>query len=213
MREWIETNGLGSYASLTHQQTVSRKFHGLLVASLQPPVKRWLFVSNIYDTLSNVNSENNLWEKQPGFHHEWLPSFIYSSPSTELIKTVCMSYHQNTTILRYDFKSAQSAKLKHKVVINSRHFYDTTDKDSICFSIFDHKTGIAISPDNIATKIIIHCPHANFHPLEYWEETSYEIDKSRQDSSKEYQYVVGEFTHKLSAYEPYYLIITTESQK
>jgi hypothetical protein len=40
MREWIVTNGLGSYASLTHSGETTSKFHGLLVASLEPPTKR-----------------------------------------------------------------------------------------------------------------------------------------------------------------------------
>jgi len=51
MREWIVTNGLGSYASLTHSNRNTRKFHGLLVASLNPPTERWIFVSNVYDKI------------------------------------------------------------------------------------------------------------------------------------------------------------------
>jgi hypothetical protein len=49
MREWIVTNGLGGYASLNYNNTNSRKFHGLLVSSLNPPIDRWVFVSNIND--------------------------------------------------------------------------------------------------------------------------------------------------------------------
>ena len=58
MREWIVTNGLGSYASLTHSNDNTRKFHGLLVASLNPPTERWVFVSNIYDLLRTVRSNH-----------------------------------------------------------------------------------------------------------------------------------------------------------
>jgi hypothetical protein len=42
MREWLVTNGIGGYASLTYKNTNTRKFHGLLVASLDPPVNRWV---------------------------------------------------------------------------------------------------------------------------------------------------------------------------
>jgi glycogen debranching enzyme len=49
MREWIVTNGLGSYASLTHSGEATSKFHGLLIASLEPPTKRWMFVSNVIE--------------------------------------------------------------------------------------------------------------------------------------------------------------------
>ncbi len=44
-REWIITNGLGSYASSTVIALNTRAYHGLLIASLDPPVKRILFVS------------------------------------------------------------------------------------------------------------------------------------------------------------------------
>jgi len=51
MREWIETNGLGGYASLSQKMQATRKFHGLLIASRNPPVDRWVFVSNVLDEL------------------------------------------------------------------------------------------------------------------------------------------------------------------
>ena len=57
MREWLVTNGLGSYASLTNSFENSRKYHGLLVASLQPPTRRWVFVSNIYEKIDKGRFE------------------------------------------------------------------------------------------------------------------------------------------------------------
>ena len=44
-KEWIITNGLGGYASSTIIGTNTRKYHGLLVAPLDSPGKRHLFVS------------------------------------------------------------------------------------------------------------------------------------------------------------------------
>ena len=40
MREWLTTNGLGGYASLTYENNNASKFHGLLIASLEPPEKK-----------------------------------------------------------------------------------------------------------------------------------------------------------------------------
>ncbi len=50
-KEWIVTNGLGGYASLTLSGTNTRKYHGLLVASLRPPLKRWVIVSNMLEEI------------------------------------------------------------------------------------------------------------------------------------------------------------------
>jgi predicted glycogen debranching enzyme len=43
--EWLVTNGLGGYASGTVCGTLTRRYHGLLVAALAPPVARTLMVA------------------------------------------------------------------------------------------------------------------------------------------------------------------------
>jgi hypothetical protein len=43
--EWLVTNGLGGYASGTVSHANTRRYHGLLVASLHPPVERVVMVS------------------------------------------------------------------------------------------------------------------------------------------------------------------------
>ena len=43
--EWLETNGLGSFASGTVSGANTRRYHGLLVASLHPPVDRFVMLS------------------------------------------------------------------------------------------------------------------------------------------------------------------------
>src|SRR5207245_3266862 len=40
--EWLVTNGLGGYASGTVAGLLTRRYHGLLVAALKPPVGRTL---------------------------------------------------------------------------------------------------------------------------------------------------------------------------
>lgn len=39
--EWLETNGLGGWASSTIIGANTRRYHGLLVAATQPPVGRY----------------------------------------------------------------------------------------------------------------------------------------------------------------------------
>ena len=39
-KEWIVTNGLGGYASGTVAGTLTRRFHGLLIAALPTPFGR-----------------------------------------------------------------------------------------------------------------------------------------------------------------------------
>ena len=44
-REWLVTNGIGGFASGTIAQANTRRYHGLLIASLKPPVDRVVMVA------------------------------------------------------------------------------------------------------------------------------------------------------------------------
>jgi hypothetical protein len=44
-REWLVTNGIGGFACGTIAGINTRRYHGLLVASLDPPVQRTLLLA------------------------------------------------------------------------------------------------------------------------------------------------------------------------
>ena len=46
-KEWLITNGLGSYASSSALGINTRKYHGLLVAALDPPGNRTICMSKL----------------------------------------------------------------------------------------------------------------------------------------------------------------------
>jgi predicted glycogen debranching enzyme len=50
-REWLETNGLGGWASSTVSGAHSRKYHGMLVAATQPPVGCMVMLSKLDESL------------------------------------------------------------------------------------------------------------------------------------------------------------------
>src|SRR5512136_1793291 len=49
-REWLVTNGIGGYASGTIAGILTRRYHGLLIAALDPPLGRTLLVSTLNET-------------------------------------------------------------------------------------------------------------------------------------------------------------------
>ncbi len=51
MREWLCVNHLGGYASSTLAGANTRRYHGLLVAALQPPLGRAVLLSKLEETL------------------------------------------------------------------------------------------------------------------------------------------------------------------
>jgi predicted glycogen debranching enzyme len=50
-REWLETNGIGGFASSTIIGLNTRRYHGLLTAATKPPVGRLLLLSKLEETL------------------------------------------------------------------------------------------------------------------------------------------------------------------
>ena len=50
-REWLVGNGIGGYASSTPVGINTRRYHGLLVAALKPPVDRTVLLSSIEEEL------------------------------------------------------------------------------------------------------------------------------------------------------------------
>ena len=51
-KEWIVTNGIGGYASSSINGANTRRYHGLLVASLNPPTQRPVLVPTIEECIS-----------------------------------------------------------------------------------------------------------------------------------------------------------------
>jgi predicted glycogen debranching enzyme len=53
-REWLVTNGLGGYASGSLAGIATRRYHGLLIAALEPPVGRTVLVGGLVERASFV---------------------------------------------------------------------------------------------------------------------------------------------------------------
>src|SRR5436189_2529932 len=102
--EWLETNGIGGYASSTIFGLNTRRYHGLLVAATQPPVGRMVMLSKFEETLNGVELSCNQY---PGVIHpqgfQYLrefrrypfPAFVYEVQDCVLEKRVYMVQGEN----------------------------------------------------------------------------------------------------------------------
>ena len=213
MREWIVTNGLGSYASLTYQNTNTRKFHGLLIASLNPPTERWVFVSNIYDKLQINDEEHNLTDFKPVFNFKFFPSFTYNIEDVKIEKTILMEYEKNTTIIKYEISSKKPVTIIHQPIVNSRHFYDVNSQRYLSFTEEKTTDGVNLKPSNIDKHLKIILKNSSYQPSFYWETLYYSKDRERNDSWVDNNVHIGDFYKTVRNMEEYYLILTIEEEK
>src|SRR5262250_2461793 len=49
-REWLVTNGIGGFASGTVAGLLTRRYHGVLIAALKPPLGRTVLVAKLEET-------------------------------------------------------------------------------------------------------------------------------------------------------------------
>jgi predicted glycogen debranching enzyme len=113
-REWLETNGLGGFASSTITGLNTRRYHGLLTAATRPPVGRMALLEKLEETLV-VNGERfDLSANQysgavhpqgyrylKAFRLAPFPIFVYEVAGVEIEKSVFMVHGENTTVVQY----------------------------------------------------------------------------------------------------------------
>src|SRR5215831_21338591 len=110
-REWMETNGLGGFASSTIAGLNTRRYHGLLIAATRPPVGRMVLLSKLEDVLiiggKRVELSANQYpgtihpqgyQYQTRFRLDPFPVFTYETDGVEIEKTVFMPHGENTTV-------------------------------------------------------------------------------------------------------------------
>ena len=160
-REWLETNGLGGFASSTIVGLNTRRYHGLLTAATKPPVGRIVMLSKLEETLiidgrryelsanqysGAIHPQGFLY--QTNFRLDPFPVFTYEVEGLLLEKSVFMIQGQNATVVRYElgFKEANEypaeLKLEIRPLIAFRDYHSTTHENSAIKRNVDTDGGI-----------------------------------------------------------------------
>ncbi len=139
-KEWIITNGIGGFCSSTIIGANTRKYHGLLVAPLTPPARRFLILSKLdesielnnkkYELFTNIGKEyiTHGYKYQEGFRKEYIPIFTYKVEDIEITKMICMQYGKNIVGIYYKIKNGkENAKLNLAPILNFRDFHSVNN--------------------------------------------------------------------------------------
>ena len=116
--EWLETNGLGGFASGTVAGMRTRRYHGLLTAALQPPVGRHLLLAKFEEALV-IDGERFEFScnAYPGVIHpdgarylvefrlDPFPVFVYQMAGMELEKRIFLVHGENTVVVEYELRT------------------------------------------------------------------------------------------------------------
>src|SRR4029077_18901890 len=144
-REWLETNGLGGFASSTIIGLNTRRYHGVLVAATKPPVGRMVLLSKLEETLLVDRERFDLSaNRYPGvvypqgyrylknFRLDPYAVFTYEIEGIAIEKTVFMIQGENSTVVHYELKTnnkrelPKNLRLEIRPLIAFRDYHSTT---------------------------------------------------------------------------------------
>lgn len=191
-KEWMVTNGIGGFSSSTVIGANTRKYHGLLIAPLTPPARRFLVLSKLdesieirnkkYDLYTNIGKTyiSHGYEYQEEFRRDYVPIFKYKVGKVEITKMICMEYGHNTVGVFYKIKNeGTKAKLTLAPVVNFRDFHQMSTDHYFDIQQTVNKTKVKLIIDgNSQTPVYMHMSegeykeHQNdtFHNMFYLEE-------------------------------------------
>lgn len=209
-KEWLLTNGIGGFASSTIIGANTRRYHGLLVAALKPPVNRHLILSKIDESVIIGEDSYNLFSYEvPGFvmkgyHHlerfkyDLLPEYIFRVRDVYINKKISMVYGKNTVAVVYHVKNGTDAvKLRLTPLINFRDYHFNSSKQYMHFTKkFNSNTDIlTVSPSYYDIDIKVFCKSGTFVDIDdgWFYNMDYAVERERGLASTEDHYIPGYF--------------------
>ncbi|HEX9111157.1 MAG TPA: amylo-alpha-1,6-glucosidase, partial [Terriglobales bacterium] len=162
-REWLETNGIGSFASSTLHGINTRRYHGLLVAATKPPVGRFVLLSKLEETVLIDGEAFDLCANQyPGVVHpqgfrylkqfrlDPFPIFTFQVSGIKIEKSVFMVQGENTTVVQYEIQStgkSNAIQMELRPLIAFRDYHSLTHENGAIDSRVNAQPGLAsVSP-------------------------------------------------------------------
>ncbi|HWN74552.1 MAG TPA: amylo-alpha-1,6-glucosidase [Candidatus Udaeobacter sp.] len=228
-REWLVTNGLGGFASGTAAGTSTRRYHGLLMASLQPPTDRTLLVAGVDELVryggTSFPLATNRWlsgDVSPkgylnmeSLHLEGTkPVWRYALADALLEKRVWMKQGENTTFVEYTLARGSSpVEIEGKIQVSYRDFHATTHGDGWQMKIEPVVNGIRVVAFDGATPFYLKCATAGLEPRHEWYKDFFlPVERERGLDDHEDRLVAAVFHGRLEPGEKLTLVFSTEAQ-
>jgi predicted glycogen debranching enzyme len=234
-REWLVTNGIGGFASGTIAGLLTRRYHGLLMAALNPPLGRTLLLAKIdeiaeYDGIYPESGKfyplySNRWADDVlesfGHHHidrfhleGTTPVWTFGIGNALLEKRIWMQPGENTTYIQYKLVRATGPmSLEAKAFVDCRDYHSTTIVEDWEADISTVTNGLRIKVREDAVPFYLLSDNAKMIPQFDWYEDFYlKVEEYRGQPDVEEDHIYGALIRMtLRPGESATLIASTES--
>jgi predicted glycogen debranching enzyme len=227
-REWLVTNGIGGYASGTIAGGMSRRYHGLLMAALQPPVGRTQLVAWMDEIVRHGGTEFALathrWAsgavEPKGFQHieefrleGTTPRWTYVLGDARLEKRVWMQQGENTTYVQYSLlQGSAPLEMELKTLVNYRDFHATTHAGDWRMRVEPVEHGARIVAFNGATPFYLMSAKAACEARHDWyRDCFFPLERKRGLDDHEDHLFAALFRAKVEVGESFAIVMSTEA--
>lgn len=139
--EWLETNGTGAFAMGTIAGVNTRRYHGLLVASLNPPVERYVMLARVEEELVQESGSTALgacqypstvsprgFENLEQFEAEPCATWRFCANGAGVEKQVYLVERRQAVVLRY--RADRPVRLRVRPFLAFRDYHSLTQANS-----------------------------------------------------------------------------------
>jgi predicted glycogen debranching enzyme len=227
-REWLETNGLGGWASSTIAGAHTRRYHGLLVAATHPPVGRMVLLSELDETIALGNQRFELgcnrypnvvhprgFEYLQSFEKDLFPVFEYEvEDGVRLRKTIAAVNGENTTLVLYEVLRAPAAfSFALRPFVAYRDYHSMTHANEAIRREVKFENGtFRVQPYDGVPELFIAIPGATFEAQPDWYRNfEYSLEQYRGLDYREDLFTHGVFKVNLQGGDKLGVIISTSN--
>ena len=228
LNEWLVTNGIGGYASSTVSGANTRRYHGLLVAVLNPPVEREVMVSKMEETLVTDNGNFELGSNfYPGvihpegyktiesFERNTFPRTVFYQSGHRLAKTVFMVRGSNTTIVEYENVGVLNTNLLLTPMFLYRDYHSLYhEDDSFCHYFDIDNNTLKIYACDHSEPVFMKYSAGKLKENHFWHKTiEYPLEQERGQDFQEDTFSIGSVEIDLLPGKKVFLMFSTGQEK
>lgn len=228
-REWLVTNGIGGFASGTVSGNLTRRYHGLLVAALHPPVGRTQLVAKLEETAHYGGIEyglaTNRWlsgSVEPkgyvnieSFRLEGTtPIWQFALGDALVEKRIWMSQGENTTYVQYTLlRGGQSLELELKALVNYRGFHSSTHAGDWQMRVESIEDGVRINAFDGSIPFYLFSAEAEFETRHEWHRDCFlPLERYRGLDDHEDHLLAAIFRTELALNQSVTLVLTANAE-
>jgi len=221
-REWLLTNGLGGYSSGTISGAHTRRYHGLMVSALNPPLDRHIVLSRVSELVSVGGAHFELstdhwasgvvaptgYKLVESFTTLPTPTWVYNLSGNYLIRQLALAWGTNQLHLGYYWLPYQQsgedqATISIRFLTGFRNFHGTVRgswEKSYVQELSDNQS--AVSLNGSPSRLYLNWNSGSYDSSgEWWWGYHWPEESARGEPDQEDLFLIGSLTTPLSPHQ------------